>query len=370
MAGEGPFIPYVLEDGKSAERSEPIPVRVFRVAKSPVKWTDVWIDKTTKFLSSGLIIQTSSKDFVRKVEIRGSDNGRDSYVIRMDGLLFDVAKPHPVTSLDLPHPVNNFQYLHLRILDGDLPPLKIDGVLCQPPAPDHALLRPLDVRIMENHPDPATGSTIVVGDLGERRFPLSRVTLASSEKEFVRKVTVYSANSASAETWKRVCEGTVFRLHREEVIKEKLEIPIPGELSRFVKLVVSGGGGPLNVTAIQAVGTMCVALFEYRRGNDYRILYGNSRASGMNSREAPTLDVNRLLTTAPILQTGEERKNVLSHQPSPVSRPEETSTATWGKLIGMAILLTGLLLLFSLVLKAAVSKRARRSRIHRSKIRY
>jgi hypothetical protein len=370
VAGDGSFVPYALEDGKSRERSAPTPVRVFKVTRTPGKWTDVWIDKTTKFLSSGLLVQTSSKDFVRKVEIRGSDNGRDAYIIKMDGLLFDVSRPFPVTSLDLTHPLNNFQYIHLRIMDGEMPALKIDGALCHPPAPDPVLSTPLDLRILENHPEPGTGSTIVVGDLGDRRFPLTRLTLVSPEKEFIREVTVYAGNSSSPETWKRVCGSTIFRLRKEDATKEKLEISMPGELSRYVKLVVSGDKTPITLTTIEATGTMRVAMFEFRRGSDYRVLYANSRAAAPNPAEAPKLDVHRLLAAAPVIQTGEERKNVVTRRPPLINPPEKSNAAIWGKLVGLSILLMGLLLLFSLVLKAVASKRERNSRIHRSRIRY
>lgn len=370
LSSSGSFTPFTLEDGKGGEGPAPVPVRVFRVAKTPGKWTDVWIDKTTKFLSSGVLIQTSSKDFIRKVEIRGSDDGRQSYVIRMDGLLADVAKPLPFSSLDLTHPLNNFQYIQLRITDGDLPPLKIDGVFCQPPAMESPLAKPLDMRIMENRPD-STGSTVVIGDLGEKRFPLTRLTLSSPEKDFLKKATVYAASSASAEAWKRVAEGVVFRLRKEEAIKEKLEVPVPAEISRYVKLVVSGSGRAATLNNVQAWGTMPVAVFEYHRGTEYRLLYGNPKASA-NSAKTLAVDVNRVFTTAPILHAGEEQKNTFTASPAPVNQPEKTATTVpkWAKVVGAAMLVVGLLLLFGLVLKVRASRRARRSRFYRTKIHY
>jgi hypothetical protein len=364
------FVPFTLEDGKSVEGSATIPVRVFRITKAPGKFTDVWIDKTTKFLSGGVLVQTSSKDFVRKVEIRGSDDGRQSYVIRMDGLLADVLKPLAFSTLDLTHPLNNFQYIHLRITDGDLPPLKIDGVLCYPPAAESALAKPIDMRIMENRPDPA-GSTAVMGDLGEKRFPLTRLTLSTQEKEFVKKAEVFAASSSSAETWKKVAESIVFRLHREDATKEKLEVPVPAEVSRYVKLVISGGGRATALSNVQASATVPVAVFEYHRGTEYRLLYGNPKASASAAKPL-NADVSRVLPSASILHTGEERKNTVSAPPVPVGQPEKTKTTApkWAMVFGVAMLLVGVLLLFGLMLKIRASRRARRSRFYRTKIHY
>jgi hypothetical protein len=144
LASNGMPAPVTITDPAVDDEVRPIPAQIFRVAKTAGKWTDIAIDKTGKILTSGIIIGTRSKDFIRRVEIRGSDNVRDAYVIRMDGLIADVGGATPLSSLKLTHPLNNFQYIYLRILDGDQAPLKIDSVQCCPPDPEPLLERPLD----------------------------------------------------------------------------------------------------------------------------------------------------------------------------------------------------------------------------------
>ncbi|HMK34595.1 MAG TPA: DUF3999 family protein [Desulfomonilaceae bacterium] len=370
ISADGTVTPFHVEEGKNTEGSAPIPAKVFKVVRTPGKWTDMWIDKTTKFLSSGVMIQTTSKDFVRKVEIRGSDNGRDSYIIRMDALVADIVKPLAVSSLDVVHPLNNFQYIHLRILDGDLPPLKIDGASCIPPDADSAPAKRLDMRIMENRPDPGTGSTVVIGDLGEKRFPLTRLTLAMQDKDFVTRVTVHSAGTASTETWKKVCEGTVFRLHKEDAVKEKLAIPVQRELGRYIKITVPNGGRQAaTITNVEALAVMPSAIFEYRKGNEYRLLYGNPKASP-EQPHTPAVELTRGLATAPILDTGEERKFTAFRHADPAKPAEKAKKSGWGKILGIMMVALGSLLLFSLILRARSLRRARRSRIMRSRVHY
>jgi Protein of unknown function (DUF3999) len=367
----GSPVPFNFEAGKSNGEPAAIPANVFRIVKVPGKWTDVWIDKTSKFLSSGIRVQTSSKNFIRKVEIRGSDDERQSYVIKMDGLLADVVKPFAFSSLDLNYPLNNnFQYLHLRIFDGNLAPLKIDGVLCRPPEAKSILVKPCHVRIVENRPG-SSDSWIIIGDLGDRRFPLTCVGFSTPEKKFVRKAVVYAANSDSGETWKKIAAGIVFRLHKDGATKERLEIPVSAEQSRYVKLVVYGGRHATPLSNMEAWAGMPVAVFEYHRGTEYRLFYGNPNAPA-NAIKLPAMNINRVLSAAPLLHPGEEHKNIVRYQPVPASRPHKIKAPDhhWAKIFGAGMIIVGILLLFGLILKIYASRRAQRSKFYITKIHY
>ena len=149
VSPDGSLVPFNIMEGMVGDDVEPFPAKVFRMGRKQGKWTDIWIDKQAKILTQGVLIQTSSKDFVRKVEIRGSDNAKETYVVMMDGLIADMAGPAPVRSLNVLYHVNNFQYVHIRIIDDDKPPLKVEGVLCYPPPADTSLSsadRPSDQR--------------------------------------------------------------------------------------------------------------------------------------------------------------------------------------------------------------------------------
>lgn len=251
-----------ITDPAADDEVRPFPAQIFRVARTAGKWTEIAIDKTGKILTGGIVIGSRSKDFVRKVEIRGSDNVRDAYVIRMDGLIADLGGTIPLSSLKLIHPLNNFQYIYLRILDGDQPPLKIDSIQCCPPDPEAPLARHLDVRILENRPDAASGSTRIVADLGEKRLPLTHVAFTTPTKEFVKRIRVHGASSASPDTWTKICEGTVFRLRKEEALNESLKVRINHQSFRYILIELYGGRSPVAVQKIEATGTVRLALFD------------------------------------------------------------------------------------------------------------
>ncbi|MBI4962629.1 MAG: DUF3999 family protein [Desulfomonile tiedjei] len=355
-------VPFTIVEGTAGDDGEAFPAKVFRMARKQGKWTDIWIDKQAKILTQGVLIQTPSKDFVRKVEIRGSDNTKESYVVQMDGLVADLAGPVPVRSLNVFYHLNNFQYVHIRIIDDDKPPLKVDGILCYPPPADSNLSWPLDVRIRENRSDPATGSTTIVADLGEKRFPTALVRLSSPTNEFTKKVLVYGASSSSPESWKRIFEGTMFRLRREEAVKESLEARFSPQTYRYLKLELSGGTrGAVSVDKLRATAAVRMAVFKHQRGQDYRLFFDNPKAGAASGGlDAPSINVNEVAAASSEISLGQEQKNIVS--PSPPQRPEmprKADASSLQKILGVTMLLAGLLLLFIIMLKVRWSKRSR-----------
>lgn len=361
---DGSPVPSVFTDAAGGSENEPFPARVLKVTRVPGKWTDIWVDKTAKVLSRGTLIQTTSKEFVRKVEIRGSDNGRESYVLRMDGLIADVSSPYPVSSLSVSYPACNFQYIHIRIIDEDRPPLKVNGVACYPPDPETPLMKTLEARIIENRRDQSGNSTITVVDLGEKRFPVVSFGITTSAAEFVKKVRFRGGSSPSPESWKTLFEGTFYRVKKEEACGEKLSATVKPQTCRYVMMELTGGTPVVPVDRVVATVSVPMMVFEYRQGSNYRLFFDNPSATPPN-RETPPSAINagQVAATSTDVSLGSPQKNVAPHSPAPaVSQIEESSGFTFRRAAGMALLLMGLLLLFSLMLRARWARKAGRYR--------
>jgi len=365
VASKGNVVPAIMTGTVDDSDSEAFLIPTFRTSRRAGKWTDIWIDKTAKVLSRGVMIKTSSQDFVRRVEVRGSDNNRESYVIRMDGLIADIASPVPLRTLDISFPNNNFQYILLRILDQEKPPLKMDGVLCYPPSASDALYRDLSARVIENRAIPSAGSTLLVADLGEKRFPLTRLAITTPVPEFVKKATVLAAASLNSESWIPISEGVVFRLRREDAVKEKLTAQVKPLPFRYIKVELSGGnGGPIPVESLQAWGTFRMAVFDHRRGESYRLYYDNPRAAApVTDATRSSINVNQLAAASSEMTLGPEQKTVVtpSHAEGP-EKPEKKGTPGVWTAVGLAMVLLGLLLLFLIMLRIRSSRRAYRGR--------
>lgn len=361
---EGSLVPITVAEALDGRDAELIPARVFRVARKAGKWTDIWVDKSAKVLTRGIAIRTPSTDYTRKVEIRGADTSHEAYVIRVDGLILDRTYPPTVRCDSVFHPLNNFQYLQIRILDGEAPPLKVEGVSCYPPLPEASLRRRLPVRLIENRQDEASRSTVVVADLGAKRLPATVVSVDSPEREFVKKVRLFGASSPSPESWTVLNEGTVFRVRQGEAVAQDLEVRLKPTPLRYLKLEFSEGtAGQFTVDGITVQGSMRLVVFQPDAGSTYRLYYDNPNAPPMSYTNQPiSFSVEKLAALSQETKIDPPRRNKVPIPSKPVAQPKSVVTAVFWKAVGVAMLLIGLLLLFSVMLKARSLRRRERQR--------
>lgn len=363
VSSDGEIAPLTVLDPFHADDPAPFPAVLYKIVRKPGKWTDVWIDKKAKTLTRGVALQTSSTDFARKVEIRGSDTGTETYVILMDGLICDLPGSIPVRSLDLFHPLNNFRYIQLRILDGDQPPLKVDGALCFLAAGSGSATRASEARIVENRMNASDNSTVVIADLGEKRFPLAGIKIATPTKSFVKRMRLLQGSSDSPDSWKQFYEGTFFRIERADASKENVEARFDPQNSRYLMVELTGGGPVVTVKTIDVKEAFRYAVFTYRPNLSYRLYYDNPRVSGAGGGPAPhSLSLSRIQATASDISMGNEKKNVAAPKPHAIQRAKTAYPAAIGRLLGMAMLLIGLLLLFAVMLRARSQRKAERRR--------
>lgn len=368
VSSEGMEVPCNVRSPVAPVDVHPFPVRIFRMARRPGKWTDLWVDKTAKVVTSGILFKTSARDFARCVEIRGSDNGKDEYVIRLDAMIADQQHPFALKSLQVQHRLNNFQYLHLRILDEGKPHVPINAILCYPPAPEDPVSVPLSAHMMENRVHPGTRSTVVVADLGERRYPVTEIAVDVEAERFVKKATIKCASSPTSEDWRTVFDGVFYRLKKKEAVKELSRARFDPQPYRHIKIELSGrNGAPVKVRKIDALGSMPMVLFRYTRGEEYSIYYNNPSLVKTKRKEMPFAgDLLSLLASSSRITLGPEQKIVPQEKTAEHTPPAQVPPrvkSNYSRLIGIAMLLVGLLLLFGLMLR---SRSLRRRDRHRS----
>lgn len=279
--------------------------KITKLAKFPGRWTDVWVDKGNKLLSAGILLQSSSKNFMRKVEIRGSDTTKEYYIVAMDSLIADISSPFPLSALTINHPLNNFQYVHLRIIDGDAGPIAIDNVEFIPQRPENPVMKSQEMRILEKKTDPGTGDIVIIGDLGEKRYSLAQLNLVSQEYEFMKKLIISTCKDFRSPSWQRIHEGQFFRLRREEAYQENTHFRFNADPSRYVKLeLTSGTRKPINIEKIEALSVPPLVVFEFQEGEQYRLLYSNPKSVGSPAKlQTPIPNITSL---AQLSSLGEE----------------------------------------------------------------
>ena len=354
---DGSEVPLLIELPSTVEEPASLKARVFRIVKRPGEWTDIWIDKTAKVLSCGIKIQTTSKDFLRKVEIRGSDNDRDAYVIRLDGLIAHMSAPANLSSLDIRHPLNNFQYIQVRILDEGRPSLNIGGVVCHHPSSRTHPMVPVNARIINSRSGRADGSRTLIADLGKVRFPVVSLAISSPAKEFIAPVTIAGSHKPGAHTWDKIYDGTFFRIHKGNVVKERLQANFRPITYRYVKLeMLSGTPVSLVIDNISVSAAIPVAIFQHKPGRNYVLYYGNPKASARPPYTGPIpSDPAAILAASPKIKLGRVQRYIAPAVTRVAVTPQkQRSTIPSGvrSIVGVVLLLVGLLLLFNMMLRS------------------
>jgi hypothetical protein len=364
VSSDGAVVPITITPVTDGGDQALIPTRVYRVGRKAGKWTDIWVDKSAKVLTRGIAILTGSSEFIRPVEIRGADNSQQAYVIRVDGLIVDRKQPPPVQCKHVFHPLNNHQYLQIRILDGDAPPLKIDGVACYPPLFEMSKGKPISLRILENRVDKDSAATILVADLGLEHLPLSHISVDTTVAEFVKSMKVFGGATASPNSWTKLGEETIFRIKQGNASAENLEILLQPTNFRYIKLEFSGGNDRgFTVDGLGASGSLQLMVFQARQGLKYKLYYDNPSATSVHLPGEPvSFNVARLAATTEDIKLGKPRKNLLPPRAKPVKEQKNMVPLLFGKVIGVIMLLVGLLLLFGVMLKARSLRRREKQR--------
>ena len=364
VSSDGAVVPItvtpLMDDGDQAL----IPARVYRVGRKAGKWTDIWVDKSAKVLTRGIAILTGSTDFIRPVEIRGADNSQQAYVIRVDGLIVDRKQPPPVQCNHVFHPLNNHQYLQIRILDGDAPPLKIDGVACYPPLSEMSMGKAIPLRIQENRVDKVTGATILAADLGAEHLPLSHISVDTPVQEFVKKLKVFGGATASPNSWSMLGEETIYRIRRGNATAENLGIRLQQTNFRYIKLEFSGGDDQrFTVDGLEARGSLQLIVFQARPSLKYKLYYHNPSATSVHLPGEPmSFNMARLAAIATDIKLDKPRRNLIPSRAEPVKERKSIVPQFLGKAVGVIMLLVGLLLLFGVMLKARSLRRREKQR--------
>lgn len=366
VTSEGELPPIAVIPADPPVKSRDVPTKVYRMQRRAGRWTEIWVDKSDKVLTEGVTIRTNARDFFRRVEIRGADNPSDLFVIRLDGLILDTTGPVPLRALRIDHPANNFQYLCLRILD-DEPPIHVESIRCSLPTPKPILSRPAAVRIVENRPGADGRSWVVLADLGENRYPVFRVTVATRETNFIKRAEVGFGNSPGRKDWRTVFKGAFYRVERGEARKQRLRAEFPPQTDRYMTLRLSGSPDrPVTVESFDALSRIPVVLFRREPGKSYALVYGNA-ASGPPAGPVlrPGRDVETILAASAGVRLGPEQKSVVRKKPAPTPSPAKPKTTIPWITVGIGMLTAGLLALVGFTLRARSRRRAQRRRASR-----
>lgn len=351
----GEPLPTAIWGLDGAHDPQPSPLKITKISTKRGKTTEVFFDKAGKQLGAGVLLESPSANFLRRVELRGSDNGKDWYVLRRDALLVDRAGPVPVKALRIDHPASNFQLLHLKVDDNGEDPFEVSGALLIPVGQRNHKQDRLDASVVERRSGPGQGVSVTVVDLGEKRIPARRVCIRTPSKSFVKKAMVSCAASASSDTWKVVWEGVFHRLWSDEAFSERIEARFAPQAARFIKLDVFGGreGEDVSIEEMEVYGAPIFVAAKLMGSHPQGLLYG-----GVNKKTGPRWNEEVSANTIAASLGASLGDETHYHKPAklqPVVNDHRPTRAggndSIGTIVGVVMLAAALLLVFRFMLK-------------------
>ena len=161
-----------------------------------------------------MIVRTSGSDFVRRVEVYGSENQSDWGLLGA-GYLVDHSRDVRVCNKTLQYPVSTFPFLQVRVYPNARnasEPLSVSGL-----AIANTVEKPgeyEDVPLTESYVEQKElkeGCQVVVYDTGAEHRPVERVILRAGDREYVRSLRVFGRNEET-NTWRWVADGEIHKL--------------------------------------------------------------------------------------------------------------------------------------------------------------
>jgi len=288
---------------------------------------------------SQVIVKTPGSDFIRRVEIYGSEDGRE-WAQLAGGYLVDHSRDVRVSNNSIRYPVSTFPLLQVRVYPNArdaTETVTLQGVFVmatREAAGESEDIELDDVAVAKD--DEKDGCQVLVFDTAARNRPVERLAVRAREREYARCLRVYGRNEET-NTWRWVADGEIHRIGKD--IQD--EVALRGSAYRFLKLeLYHYDDAPLGKVEVVARATPRYVVFEAQNGIEPQLYYGSIDMA------APRFDLVRRKSAedaagaAPV-RAGERVDNQLRKVPG------------WGKwgpwLAALAVGVVSLLVIWSVV---------------------
>jgi hypothetical protein len=288
----GKEIPYLLYD-KNVRA--PIETRTATIRENsfvPGQYTQLVIDTGDKITFHNAIeIHTPQTDFINWVEVAASDDAHTWRTVKDRAPISSFTKETIAGSRFVHYSDNNARFLRVRIFEPSRQfPVSSADVLFS-----RQLLEPVRTPLTtQSTPDPAAPATSSrwVADLGSGSFPISGVTIETSQPEFFRIVRMES--SKDGREWQNDFSGQIYRYKKGDKEAESLNVFSNQRWDqRFWRIeVVNGNDAPLSGAKPTLLIMPYFVLFYPQAGHSFRLIYGNSAARPPQYDLSRTFDVH------------------------------------------------------------------------------
>lgn len=276
-------VPFVLLVERGEQRRTSVSVTMQDLGRVPSQHTTFVLDLNQQgTLHNELEISTSSENFQRDIVVEGSEDAENWRILDEDGQIFDFtieARGFTTRDTRVKYPASTARYLRVRIIDGELPPLDVQGavVFFAQQIPPSRTGYPINISARVE--DPVEKSTQLVFDLGSGGLPTNRLSLAIGPANFYRRVSLEGSHDNQLWSVLRRSEN-LYVFNTPKFVGSQLSISYPESRYRYFRLTIfNEDDNPLAVMGLQASGYTRKLIFSADPGGSYRLYYGNPDAA-------------------------------------------------------------------------------------------
>jgi hypothetical protein len=324
----GAFVPYLVENiGKKRinQVREPCASKLSSLRVDEGKGLEIVVALNEKAPSAGgLTIRTPLADYEHRVQVFGSESGKDWAPLVTDGVIFDYSRFMDIRNRDIALPSNDFRQFKIvveqELEDRESPlrelirgkedgkkearveitrnvrtPFRIDRV---------ELWRTVESEgrtAAESFRYPAAGFQVEQNakakvtriEIQSRREPLTRLSFTTASKNFSRTARVLVPIVRGVQTdWAEIGRGTVVNIQFRAFHREELQVDFPEQRQDRYRLEIENADNPpIEITAVDALGPGYRAVFLRSDGRSYRLEYGSETSP------APAYDTAAVLAS-------------------------------------------------------------------------
>lgn len=277
LGGQEQEIPFALHEDKETTDDEEFHPRIYNQAQLPDQYSTLSLDLGKTLLTNKMLLETSSRNFRRRVEIEGSMEGRQWLMIKHNAYIFDFTGDQKIQLTEIRYPESSYRHLRVKIWDLGETPLKIQGVrffLSKTHTPRRVTR---DCTVLSRQEDPTLKASIFQYDLRYENLPFDILSLQTPEENYSRLVEIQGSNDQKE--WRRLAQSELYRFRAARYEVEKESLRFPEARCRFIKLLVYNyDDAPLRVTRVDFQGVEKELIFKTETGNSYALYYGDPEA--------------------------------------------------------------------------------------------
>lgn len=232
-----------------------------------------------------VIVRTPGSDFVRRVEVYGSENQKDWGLIGA-GYLVDHSRDVRVCNKIVRYPASTFPFLQIRVYpnaQNAAEKLALQGLVVANSAETPGEYEDVPLRKAEvPKKDLKEGCQVVVFDVEAKNRPIDRLVIKADNREYARSLRIFGRNEET-NAWRWVADAEIHRLG--ESVQDTLSLK--GFAFRFLKVeLFNYDDKPLHDLSVKAQAVPRYLVTESQGGE--AVMY-----YGALDVEAPRYDLHR-----------------------------------------------------------------------------